>query len=171
MHNPPPWGLPMLIRSFLPVPLFVTLASSALAAQEPNAWVLRIAGGYYDLHDSRETGAAASADIARRLQVFAIAFSVTQTLGTDDFTSFEFAVEAHPLLRGRVSPFVGAGAGLMLESGSASGPYFVQAGAEFRVAPRGGLRLLARRGWHGSFGDPGTFDGPHLFMVGWVHRL
>lgn len=158
-------GIQVLIGLLSPLPC------EPVSAQGTSAWVLGAAAGFYRFHD-RETGLALAAEIARGRHLIGF-LNVTKSIGNTDFTAFDLGVEVHPLPSLVVSPFVGVGAGPLLEWGSSlAASYFVRVGVEIRVMARDRARLLVRRGRHQNLGDPvPSYPGPHLFMVGWVHRL
>ncbi len=142
-------------------------------AQAALPWQLRAEIGKYDIHVSTPDGLALAAHAGRRIVSHLLwDIGLTFGVGDDNFMALEPGIELQLFPTKRLNPFVAAGVGLMLERGeSLSGPRYIAGGLEVRVWHNNYVRATVRRSNHISFGDAGTFRGPHLLSIGWVFRL
>jgi hypothetical protein len=132
-------------------------AGAPARAAEPR-WTLWAEGGGTRIHDDDQEGVGALR-VQRDLDSRGV-FRVQTGLVLSLYGALDVGVEAHPWPRSRVSPFVGAGAGLMDEED--------YGGAFFRGTA--GLQVVLSRSvvLRGAL-QAGTHDGqagPHLATIG-----
>ena len=138
----------------------VLCAATQASAGEPR-WTLWAEGGATRIHDDDQAGVGAlrlQRDLDSR-GVFRAQLGLVLSL----YSAVDFGVEAHPWPRSRVSPFVGAGLGLMSEE---------DYGEEFFRGTAGLQVMLSRSVVLRGALQAGTHDGqagPHLatLAIGW----
>jgi hypothetical protein len=139
------------------VALAVLAAAHSRAAEAPR-WILSAEAGGTRIHSDDRSQAG-----ALRLQREIGSRGIVRAqlgLAVAAYQALDAGLELHPWPRARVSPFVGAGGGYMVEDEFEGGFLRGTAGLEARLSARGALRLAVQAGTHD--GDA----GPHLLTIG-----
>ena len=156
------------MRSVAVVLLVAACALSAPAGAAPGGVVLDVGG--YTIHEGRGEGLYLAGRVVRSLLRFgSFSGGVFTGSGTDPFAGVQLGVGLW-LPFGSMAVTANVGAGVAYERADADGSLIStrhwEVGLESRVVGATYVRLGVRRGEHGSFGDAGTFDGPHAVFAG-----
>lgn len=151
------------MRPFVVLISLVLAGAAAARAEEPRRFTLSVEAGRSRIHDNGVATWVGALRLHRtigagvlRLQVGAAASS---------YGALDAGLEVHPWPRARVSPFLGAGGGLMSEEDYVGGFLRATAGMEAKLSPRAVLRLAVQAGTHDGQA------GPHSATIGFGLRF
>lgn len=146
-----------MARTMLMIGMLTACAGTHASAGEPR-WALWAEGGGARIHDDDQAGAGAlrlQRDLDSR-GVFRLQAGLVLSL----YGAVDLGVEVHPLPRSRVSPFFGAGFGLMGEEDYGGTFFRGTAGLQVMLTRSVFLRSAVQAGTHGGQA------GPHLATIG-----
>jgi len=146
------------IRVALPLISSLAVTSALTAQQEPRSFV-RLEVGRAEIHRASSTGAIIGLHLGRRADAAGIArleLGASYSGADEGYVALEVGGELRPLAKGRITPLLGVGAGVLLEPEFSGEMVRGTLALEAEVSVRVALRLGAQLGQHGGARGPNT---------------
>ena len=151
------------MRTTLLLGALAIAAAAPARAEDPPRWMLFAEGGGSRIHDD-DHGGVGALGLQRDLGSRGL-FRIQLAAAAASYGAIDLGVEAHLWARARVSPFLGAGAGLMSEEDYGDSYYRARAGVEVKLSGNAVVRLAVQAGTHDGQA------GPHSATVGFGWRF